>query len=235
MSTKFSGALRVTALTLCGLLSTAVMAQRPHEEPAVRGGVHMELDARHDHNRYYPAPGAVVRSVPRGAYVAHYHGTPYYFQGGIWYRHAGPRYIVARPPLGTFVTVLPPFYTTVWFGGIPYYYADNVYYRWSADDSSYVVAAPPDGSPYESDSSGASDDSTANASNGDLFTYPKNGQSDAQQATDRYECHRWAADQTGFDPTKSQGGVSVAEVDNKRSDYQRAQTACLEARGYSVK
>jgi hypothetical protein len=233
MNTHFSNALRITALTLCGLLSTSAMAQRPTDQPAARGNVHMQLDVRHNHNRYYPAPGAVVRTVPRGAYVTRYHGAPYYFQGGIWYRHAGPGYIVARPPLGAFITVLPPFYTTVWFGGLPYYYADNVYYRWDADDRGYVVAAPPDGSPYDSDS--GSDDSTPTVANNDLFIYPKNGQSTDQQATDRYECHRWAADQTSFDPTKSQGGVETAEVDNKRGDYQRAQTACLEARGYSVK
>lgn len=36
----------------------------------------------------------------------------------------------------------------------------------------------------------------------DLYIYPKNGQSEKQQKRDRYECHVWAADQTGFDPSK---------------------------------
>jgi len=36
---------------------------------------------------------------------------------------------------------------------------------------------------------------------GDLFIYPKEGQSEEQQKKDRYECHLWAAEQTGFDPT----------------------------------
>jgi hypothetical protein len=56
-----------------------------------------------------------------------------------------------------------------------------------------------------------------------------------QQSRDRYECHRWAVSQTGFDPTQSQGGVSESQVGTKRSDYMRAITACLEGRGYTVR
>ena len=35
----------------------------------------------------------------------------------------------------------------------------------------------------------------------DLYIYPNNGQSEKLQRQDRYECHVWAADQTGFDPS----------------------------------
>ena len=34
-----------------------------------------------------------------------------------------------------------------------------------------------------------------------LFTYPAKGQSPEQQSRDRYECHSWAVQQTGFDPS----------------------------------
>jgi hypothetical protein len=68
-----------------------------------------------------------------------------------------------------------------------------------------------------------------------LFVYPKNGQAADQQARDRYECHRWAADQTAFDPTRSAGGVAPEAAMAKRADYLRAQQACLEARGYTVR
>jgi hypothetical protein len=37
----------------------------------------------------------------------------------------------------------------------------------------------------------------------DLFIYPSQGQSQEQQSRDSYECHTWAAQQTGFDPTRS--------------------------------
>jgi hypothetical protein len=44
----------------------------------------------------------------------------------------------------------------------------------------------------------------ASAQNGEMFTYPSKGQSQAQQDKDRYECHSWAVQQTGFDPSKPQ-------------------------------
>jgi hypothetical protein len=65
----------------------------------------------------------------------------------------------------------------------------------------------------------------------ELIAYPKNGQSQDQQGKDKFECHRWAVSQTGFDPTQ----VTSATPPGKRTDYYRAQAACLEGRGYSVK
>lgn len=34
-----------------------------------------------------------------------------------------------------------------------------------------------------------------------LFIYPTKGQTAEQQSRDRYECHSWAVQQTGFDPS----------------------------------
>ena len=64
-----------------------------------------------------------------------------------------------------------------------------------------------------------------------VFLYPKNGQSADQQARDRYECYRFAVAQTGFDPMHP-GGAGRSE---QQSDYERAQAACFEGRGYSVR
>jgi hypothetical protein len=66
-----------------------------------------------------------------------------------------------------------------------------------------------------------------------LFVYPKNGQSQQQTDSDRYQCHQWAVGQTGFDPTNTANPsqASTATPEN----YKRAVTACLEARGYSVR
>ncbi len=130
------------------------------------------------------------------------------------------------------------------------------------------------------------------------YIYPQKGQDQAQQDTDRGECHIWAVNQTGYDPTRAstnrppskeaqQGGVlrggargavggavvgaiagnagkgaamgaaggglvgGMRRSDQKskqkqeqqnwqaqqnalRNEYQRAQTACLQGRGYSV-
>jgi Glycine-zipper domain len=43
----------------------------------------------------------------------------------------------------------------------------------------------------------------ASAQNEQMFIYPQKNQSQAQQDKDRYECHRWAVQQTGFDPSVS--------------------------------
>jgi hypothetical protein len=92
-------------------------------------------------------------------------------------------------------------------------------------------AAPPAGAPNGIESGGILQ---APASD-QLFMYPKNGQSAEQQDKDRYECHRWAVSQSGFDPTVSGGGVAPREAVTKRNEYFSGQVACLEGRGYSVK
>lgn len=191
--------------------------------------VRMQVDAHFGHNRSYPAMGVGYRALPSGYYTTHFHGSPYYFHEGVWYRRGGVGYFVVRPPIGLFVNILPPFYTTLWFGGIPYYYADNVYYRWDAGQSGYIVSDPPAGSAV--DDNAAAPPSPAN----DIYVYPNNGQSDEQKSKDRYECYRWAVDQSGFDPTKTAGGVNDTDVASKNDQYHRAEAACLEGRGYTVK
>jgi hypothetical protein len=62
-----------------------------------------------------------------------------------------------------------------------------------------------------------------------VFLYPKNGQTSDQQARDRYDCYRFAVAQSGFDPMHSPG----AQSGEPQADYDRAQSACFEARGYA--
>jgi hypothetical protein len=69
-----------------------------------------------------------------------------------------------------------------------------------------------------------------------IFVYPRQGQSEELQAKDRYECHSWAVGQTYYDPTQlSVGDIPEAQRNQMRVDYQRAQGACLDGRGYTVK
>jgi hypothetical protein len=70
---------------------------------------------------------------------------------------------------------------------------------------------------------------------GDWVVEPLNGVSYAQQARDRYECDILAVDQTGFDPTKDDGGVAPEAVPGKRADYLRAEAACFQSRGYVMR
>lgn len=45
---------------------------------------------------------------------------------------------------------------------------------------------------------------TAGTGRAELIIYPAQGQSPEQQQQDEFECHQWAVQQSGFDPTKSQ-------------------------------
>ncbi|HVJ30412.1 MAG TPA: hypothetical protein VNA66_08920 [Gammaproteobacteria bacterium] len=62
-----------------------------------------------------------------------------------------------------------------------------------------------------------------------LYVYPAAGQSEAQTADDRYQCHTWAAGQSGYDPTLGTGTRDEAE------GYTRAFTACMEGRNYVIR
>ncbi len=183
------------------------------------------LDSRYNHGRYYPPFGTSRPSLPEG-YRPYYRGRDrFYFSGGIWYAPSGPGFVVVRPPSGLVISVLPPYYSTVWFAGVPYYYADNVYYTWQPDQNGYAVVDPPENADEPS--------SPPDAAQQDLIIYPKNGQSKDQQAADQFECHTWAKGQTGFDPTQPGGGAEGGAAMN-RSNYNRAISACLQARGYQV-
>ena len=213
---------RVAALFAAAALAAggAAAAERHADE------VHEHLDSRHGHDRVYVDPGVAVAAVPHGAVVVRDGPNRYWFHGGVWYRPEGGRFVVIAPPVGVFVPVLPPFYTTLMLGGVAYYYANDAYYVWREPEHQYEVVDPPANVETAVVSPPASEN---------VFIYPNKGQAPEQQAKDRYECHRWAVDQTGFDPTLNGGGVSADQATAKRSDYQRAMSACLEARDYTVR
>ena len=60
----------------------------------------------------------------------------------------------------------------------------------------------------------------------DMFIYPSKGQNQAQQDKDRYECHSWAVQQTGFDPSKPQVAASSSS-----QQYQPSKPHVLQGAG----
>jgi len=66
---------------------------------------------------------------------------------------------------------------------------------------------------------------------GGLQITPRNGQTEQQLWSDRYACHDWARQQSGFDPSKP---AAAPDASAGMEQYRRAMTACLEARGYGV-
>jgi hypothetical protein len=67
-----------------------------------------------------------------------------------------------------------------------------------------------------------------------VLVYPRNGQTADQQARDRYDCYRFAVAQSGFDPMHP-AGIAQQTPHAEPSDYARAQEACLEGRGYTIR
>ena len=167
-----------------------------------------------------------VQRLPPGYRSYYWGGSPYYNYRGSWYRPYGGSYLSIGAPYGLFVSSLPPFYSTVWVGGNRYFVADDSYYLYDSSRSGYVLTR----SPYEADR--VTTVSTAEPEpvrDPVLFVYPTKGQSEKQQADDRYACHRWAVTQTGYDP------VDAEYRPEQHAQYDRAITACLTGKGYSVK
>jgi hypothetical protein len=186
------------------------------------------------HGGSYGAYGAYAHA---GGYYGHGYSTGAYWRGGYWRGGFWPRAYYGVG-FSWFLPVLPLAYATYWYSGIPYYYANDVYYTYNPGYDGYVATDPPP----VADSSGSSDGSAGAAPGGaqvqsapapgsgdqggpiagQIFMYPKNGQSAEQQATDKAECQQWAAQQAG-------------QVAQNGSDYQRAMSACVEGRGYSAR
>lgn len=177
-----------------------------------------------------PRPGYWVR--PWGP-----RWVPHYWGGGYWGGRFWP-HVYLGWDFPWFIATLPVGYATYWWGGVPYYYWRGVYYVWSPDYASYVVTDPPPLGGTAPDAaappqSAAAADSAGGRGAMSLYVYPKNGQSEQQTENDRYQCHQWAVGQTGFDPTNTANGTQASTATPE--NYKRAVTACLQARGYSVR
>jgi hypothetical protein len=93
------------------------------------------------------------------------------------------------------------------------YYADDNYYMWDNSIGEFEGVNPP---------AEILEQASMQPTPTELFAYPKNAQSAELQAQDKQQCQSWAQSQTT--PGSAQ-----------RQDYLRAQAACLQGRGYSVR
>jgi hypothetical protein len=209
-------------------------------------------------------PIAVRWCATRGAITVNYAGLSYRFYDGVWFEPRGPAFMVVAPPIDVVVPTLPTFATAVSSGGDTYLYANDTYYRARPDLGGYQVVNDPDESPGGSNSEGSAASSApvtlagaplslaaaaaapaapsttgtsaAAASGTTLGTsqtvHPRNAQTPDELARDKYECYRFAVAQSGFDPVHPPAGASPPA--DKQSAYERAQTACFEARGYTL-
>ena len=203
--------LRIGAIALAaGLaLSTATIAQA-HGGGGHAGGAY---GGGGGHGGGYGGHGG------RGGYGA--------WRGGYGYGRFGYYGGFGLLGYGLFFDALPLYYSTYWWGGNPYYYSNDNFYQWNGSAGQYETVRPPQILANQVAT-------TQSLENVVLFAYPKNGQTGTQQATDRTECQRWATDQSGIEPSPADGTVPAAGSSARRRDYLRAESACLEGRGYSV-
>lgn len=170
-------------------------------------------------------PGHEIERMPGGYSRIPWRGQDYYYSSGYWYRPQGQRYVVVTPPYGARVGHLPSYAREVWYGGTLFFLAAGTYYLYENSTQDFVVATPPANvepiytPPPEQASSGY-----------DVIPYPAQGQSQAQLESDRYECYRWAAQQTGFDPATATYQPAPEVIDA----YRQNMAACLQGRGYAI-
>ena len=164
-------------------------------------------------------PGYQVERFPSQHWQVPYRGQNYYFSGGYWYRPQGPRYIVVHPPYGIRVGFLPDYAREVWFGSTLMFLAAGAYYAYQPATRDYIVVQPP--ANYQQPAS----------NDYEMVAYPINGQSPAQIGQDRYDCYRWAVEQSDFDPAKA----TYAPAPQVVQTYRQAQGSCLSSRGYQVR
>jgi hypothetical protein len=169
-------------------------------------------------------PGQRVDRFPGDNYRVPYRGSEYYYSSGYWYRPNGPGYVVVAPPRGIRVRYLPDYATRVWIGSGMFFLAGGTYYQWVNDTQEYVVVEAP-AAPVQSQPQ-----PIAPASSDDVAFYPANGQTPSQMERDRYECQRWAAQQTGFDPATA----TYAPSDQVVYLFRQNMGNCLTSRGYGL-
>lgn len=204
---------------MAGLSAAVTLVQARNVDRVPR---HEHLDTRYHHDRAYPNRGSRVAKLPAPHVDETFNGRHYYFARGVWYRPHGTGFLVVAPPAGLYVPNLPPYYTTLWVGGVPYYYANDVFYVYRGATRGFEIVPPP---PDERTAHPRAPPAQAPTANAQLFVYPARHQSPAQQARDKRQCQHWAGHQTGFKPGAAK----------RRADYDRAITACLEGRGYTVR
>ncbi|HTT06519.1 MAG TPA: hypothetical protein VMF64_14660 [Steroidobacteraceae bacterium] len=156
--------------------------------------------------------------VPSWCPVYWWGDVPYYYYNDVYYTWDGSDngYVASAPP--------PAVSPDASYANAPI--ADGAPYDSAAADAAAADAAGAD-APTDAPTlpaSPAEGPSAAPPDSGNLYAYPKNGQSEQQQSEDQQACQRWAA--THVNGSAAAGDSSL--------DYRRALAACLTGRGYSV-
>lgn len=94
------------------------------------------------HYNKQPRRGAQVTALPKKTVVVTHRNSNYHYRDGIFYRPVNGSYVVAAPPIGIRVSVLPPNPFRVIISGRSYYYYYGTYYTPIPNGGYEVVGAP---------------------------------------------------------------------------------------------
>ena len=122
--------------------SVSVTDAQRHEG---RGGGHRDPAW---HYSRMPARGAFINRLPYASSRINYGGNYYHFNNGLFYRPSRGGFVVAAPPFGLRIGILPRGFLSFTIGGLPYYYYCGTYYIHRGGE--YEVVAPPLGAVVES-------------------------------------------------------------------------------------
>ncbi len=85
----------------------------------------------------------VVRHLPWAARPVWVRGQRYFTEAGVFYRPVRGGFKIVPPPLGAFVTALPPYRSVRWVRGRRYLRHGGVWYRRARRRRGFVVVARP--------------------------------------------------------------------------------------------
>jgi len=114
---------------------------------------------------------------------------------------------------------------------VRYYHVHGAYYIYDRSARTYVVVKEPDGvNMDDTDADAVEVEFEKKAAHSPVVVvFPANGQSDEQVGKDRYDCHLWSSEESGFDPLfTDQASAEQKDI------YRRGLEACLTAKGYTV-
>jgi hypothetical protein len=211
------------------------VATAQHQSTTQSEAYHSHRDTRNGHEHTYPDRGSIVQQVPQQALVVNYAGLAYRFADGVWYEPRGPAFMVVAPPIGLVVPALPPFTTAVTSEGATYLYENDTYYRARPEVGGYQGVNDPGVSAAGRAAAPELPQPSEPPIGSSITVYPHNNQTAEEQSRDHYECYRFAVAQTGYDPMRANGGDAPAKIAELQTAYDRAQSACFEGRGYTVR
>lgn len=101
----------------------------------------------HDEHAYYhwhdhPHYGYRTHFLPEGAFVVWVDGARYFYYDGLYYMRDGDVYELVSPPIGAYVSSIPPDFQPVSINGRIYYTDGGVYYLLTEHHGYKVVPTP---------------------------------------------------------------------------------------------